>query len=52
MDYLRSPPAMVSGHSFRSTVKPAVTEQITFEKAVATSQLRPDQQEALKALQD
>ena len=52
MDYLRSPPAMVSGHSFRSTVKPAVTEQITFEKAVETSQLTPDQQEALKALQD
>lgn len=52
MDYLRSPPAMVSGHSFRSAVKPAVTEQISFEKAVETSQLTPDQQEALKALQD
>ena len=52
MDYLRSPPAMVSGHSFRSTVKPAVTEQISFEKAVETSQLTPDQQDALKALQD
>jgi hypothetical protein len=51
-DYLRSPPAMVSGHSFRSTVKPAVTEQISFEKAVETSQLTPDQREALKALQD
>lgn len=50
--YLRSPPAMVSGHSFRSTVKPAVTEQISFEKAVETSQLTPDQQEALKALHD
>ena len=52
MDYLRSPPAMVSGHSFRSTVKPAVTEQISFEKAVETSQLTPDQQDAIKALQD
>ena len=50
--YLRSPPAMVSGHSFRSTVKPAVTQQISFEKAVETSQLTPDQQDALKALQD
>lgn len=50
--YLRSPPAMVSGHSFRSTVKPAVTQQISFKKAVETSQLTPDQQDALKALQD
>lgn len=52
MDYLRSPPAMVSEHSFRSAVKPAVTEQISFEKAVETSQLTPDQQEALKAMKD
>lgn len=52
MDYLRSPPAMVSGHSFRSAVKPAVSEQISFEKAVETSQLTDAQQEALKALQD
>lgn len=52
MDYLRSPPAMVSGHSFRSTAKPAVTEQISFEKAVETSQLTPEQQEALKVMQD
>lgn len=52
MDYLRSPPAMVSGHSFRSAVKPAVTEQIPFEKAVETSQLTVAQQDALKALQD
>jgi len=52
MDYLRNPPAMVSGHSFRSAVKPAVTEQISFEKAVETSQLTHDQQEALKALKD
>lgn len=52
MDYLRSPPAMVSGHSFRSTVKPSVTEQISFEKAVETSQLTPDQQEALRAMKD
>jgi len=51
-DYLRNPPAMVSGHSFRSAVKPAVTEQISFEKAVETSQLTHDQQQALKALQD
>ncbi|MBB5442713.1 MULTISPECIES: hypothetical protein [unclassified Paraburkholderia] len=51
-DYLRNPPAMVSGHSFRSAVKPTVTEQISFEKAVETSQLTHDQQQALKALQD
>ncbi|MHB1214221.1 MAG: hypothetical protein ACYCY9_04450 [Thiobacillus sp.] len=50
--YLRSPPAMVSGHSFRSAVKPAVTEQISFEKAVETSQLTQAQQDALKALAD
>lgn len=52
MDYLRSPPAMVSSHSFRSAVKPAVTEQISFAKAVETSQLTEAQQNALKALQD
>lgn len=52
MAYLRNPPAMVSGHSFKSDMKPAVTEQISFEKAVETSQLTPDQQEALKALAD
>lgn len=52
MAYLRSSPAMVSGHSFRSIVKPAVTEQISFKKAVETSQLTQVQQDALKALQD
>jgi hypothetical protein len=52
MAYLRSPPAMVSSHSFRSAVKPAVTEQISFEKAIQTSQLTPAQQNVLKALQD
>jgi hypothetical protein len=52
LDYLRNPPAMVSGHSFRSAVKPAVTEQISFEQAVETSQLTPAQQEALKAMKD
>lgn len=52
MDFLRSPPTIVSGHSFRSTIKPAVTEQISFEKAVETSQLTPEQQEALKAMQN
>lgn len=51
-DYLQSPPAMVSGHSFRSTVKPAVTEQISFTEAVEMSQLTPTQLDALKALQD
>ncbi len=52
MDYLQSPPAMVSGHSFRSVVKPAVTEQISFAEAIEKSQLTPAQQDALKALQD
>lgn len=52
MAYLRGSPAMVSGHSFRSTTKPAVTEQISFERAVETSQLTQAQQDALKALQD
>lgn len=52
MDYLQSPPAMVSGHSFRSTVKPAVTEQISFTEAIEMSQLTPAQLDALKALQD
>ncbi|MDE2600616.1 MAG: hypothetical protein KGL40_13440 [Rhodocyclaceae bacterium] len=52
MDYLQSPPAMVSGHSFRSTVKPTVTEQISFTEAIEMSQLTPAQLDALKALQD
>lgn len=52
MDYLQSPPAMVSGHSFRSAVKPAVTEQISFAEAIEMSQLTPAQLDALKALQD
>lgn len=52
MDYLQSPPAIVSGHSFRSAVKPAVTEQISFAEAIEKSQLTPAQQDVLKALQD
>jgi hypothetical protein len=50
--YLQGPPGMVSGHAFRSTVKPRVGEQITFEQAVATSQLTPAQQAMLRALSD
>lgn len=50
--YLRSPPAMVSGHSFRSNVKPEVADQITFLQAIETSQLTPAQQAALKAMLD
>lgn len=50
--YLQSPPGMVSGHAFRSSVKPSVGEQITFDQAVATSQLTPEQQAMLKALSD
>jgi len=52
MDYLQSPPAMVSGHSFRSAVKPAVAEQISFAEAIEMSQLTPAQLDALKTLQD
>jgi hypothetical protein len=49
--YLSNPPAISAGQSFRSNVKPAVTEQISFGQAVETSQLTPAQQEALKTLQ-
>ena len=52
MDYLRGPSTIVSGHSFRSTVKPKVPEKISFAKAVETSQLTQAQQDALKAMQD
>ncbi|MHB1290831.1 MAG: hypothetical protein ACYCY5_01390 [Sulfuricella sp.] len=52
MAYLSSPPSMVSNHSFRSSVKPAVAAQISFEQAIDTSQLTQAQQEALKALKD
>lgn len=52
MDYLQSPPAMVSGHSFRSAVKPEVAEQISFTEAIEKSQLTPAQLDALKTLQD
>ena len=50
--YLQGPPGMVSGHAFRSSVKPSVGEQISFDQAVATSQLTPEQQAMLKALSD
>lgn len=50
--YLQGPPAMVSGHAFRSSVKPSVGEEITFDQAIATSQLTPEQQATLKALSD
>lgn len=50
--YLHRPPGIVSEHAFRSSVKPSVGEQITFDQAVATSQLTAEQQAALKALAD
>ena len=50
--YLQGPPGIVSGQAFRSSVKPTVGEQITFDQAVATSQLTPEQQATLKALSD
>jgi len=48
--YLQGPPSMVSSQAFRSSVKPSVGEQITFDEAVETSQLMPEQQATLKAL--
>lgn len=50
--YLQGPPGIVSGQAFRSSVKPSVGEQITFDQAVATSQLTAEQQTMLKALSD
>ena len=50
--FLQGPPTMASGHAFRSSVKPSVGEQMTFDQAVATSQLTPEQQAPLKALSD
>ena len=50
--YLQGPPGMVSGHAFRSSMKPSMGEQITFDQAVATSQLTAQQQATLKALSD
>lgn len=50
--YLQGPPGMVSGPALRSSVKPSIGEQITFDQAVATSQLTPEQQATLKALSD
>lgn len=50
--YLQGPPGMVSGQAFRSSVKPSVGEQITFDQAVETSQLTPEQQATLKAFSD
>jgi hypothetical protein len=50
--YLQGPPGMVSRQAFRSNVKPSVGEQITFDQAVTTSQLTPEQQATLKALAD
>ena len=50
--YLHNPPSMVAGQSLRSSVKPVVTEQVSFEQAIKTSQLTTDQQDALKMMCD
>lgn len=50
--YLQGPPGMVSGPALRSSVKPSIGEQITFDQAVATSQLTPEQQATLMGLSD
>lgn len=50
--YLRGPPVMVSVLNFRAAGKPAVTESMSFEEAVLSSQLTPDQQAGLRAFQD
>jgi hypothetical protein len=50
--YLQGPPGTISGQAFRSSVKPCVDEQMTFDQAVETSQLTQEQQAILKALWD
>lgn len=52
MDFLRAPPTMEPGLSFRSVVKPEVVDQISFEAAVDSSQLGPAQKDALLNLKD
>lgn len=52
VDFLRAPPTMAPGLSFRSAVKPEVADQISFEAAVDTSQLSPAQKDALLNLKD
>lgn len=52
LDFLRAPPTMAPGLSFRSAVKPEVADQISFETAVETSQLNPAQKDALLNLRD
>lgn len=52
LDFLRAPPTMAPGLSFRAAVKPEVADQISFETAVETSQLSPAQKDALLNLKD
>lgn len=52
LDFLRTPPTMAPGLSFRSDMKPEVADQISFETAVETSQLSPAQKGALLNLKD
>jgi hypothetical protein len=51
-NYLQSPPTIATGQSFRSDVKPSVSDQISFEQAIQTSQLTAEQQETWKVLKD
>jgi hypothetical protein len=51
-DYLASPPSIDSSLSFRSDVKPAATEQVSFTTAIETSQLTVEQKAKLKALME
>lgn len=50
--FLNGSPSMISNHSFRSSAKPMVTNQITFQKAIETSQLTESQKNTLKTLKD
>ena len=52
LEYLARPPTIVSSQSFRSSVKPTVSEQISFDRAAEISQLSRAQEEALAALRD
>lgn len=52
LNYLRVQPTMAGGLSFRANVKPEVAQQMSFEAAIESSQLKSEQKEALQALRD
>lgn len=48
--YLNGPPKIASDLSFSSDVKPKTAEQISFDKAIQTSQLTSEQQAQIKKM--